>query len=186
VFSIIGLTSLLQKKNAIIKEKKENLNTLQVGITHFRASDSLSAAKIGVLSQSTDDLKRYNADILEQLETLDISVRKLKTAIKTSTVTEFNKHTVLRDSVVQINDSVVIRISSYKDDWLEFYHSFRNNQSDSLHIKVKSDIDNFIYWDREGFWPTRWLKRKNYYLVSKTNNPYVVIDSLKFIECSKK
>jgi len=186
VCSIIGLTSVLQKKNAIIKEKKENLNTLQVGVNHFKTSDSLNAARVGVLTQTTSDLKRYNADIIEQLKTLDISVRKLQTAIKTSSVTEFNKHIILKDSIIQVNDSVTIRESSYKDDWLTFYHSFRNSQSDSLHIKIKSEIDNYIYWDRKGFWAIRWLKKKDYYLVSKTMNPYTEIDSVKYVECSKK
>ena len=183
--TIAFLIMLLMIAGALIKNQRDtivmqkgNITTLQEGVETFKTKDSLNAARIGNLIQSKEEFKKFNSQLVEQLKTLDISVRKLQTAIKTSSVTEFNNITHVKDSSILVHDTVLINISKYKDDWINFYHRTRNAITDSLHIKVTPDQYHYIYWERKGFWPIRFLKKKKYYLVTKSNNPYTTVDSL--------
>ncbi len=183
---IAGMTTVIRKQRKLIHIKSDNLESLQVGVVKFKANDSLNAAIIGRLQQNNSDLNKYNSDLAKHFKSLNISVRKLQTAIKTNTVTKFHNITNVKDTTIRIRDTTQVTISVLEDPWISFYHAMISNETDSLYIAVKSNIYNFIYWDRKGFWPTRFLKRKKYYLVSKSDNPYLTIDSLQYVECSKK
>lgn len=185
VVVLLIMMQTISNQRTKIAIQDQNISILNDGMTTFKTRDSLHAARIGVLQSDIGDLKRYNSDLVEDIESMNLSLRKLKTAIKMSSVTEFNNYTNVKDSTIIKNDTTYIHISEYKDEWLTFYHSVKNNQTDSLHIKTEANFNQFVYWDREGFWPIRWLKRKKYYLVSKSKNPYVKIKSLQAIEVTR-
>ena len=185
---IFFLGALVIIAGAMIKDlrkkvvlQKNNISTLQEGMHKFKAKDSLNAVRIGNLIQTREEFKKYNSELVEQLDYLNLSVRKLQTAIKTSSVTEFNQITNVRDTSIVVHDTIKIHVSKYSDKWISFYHRIRNETTDSLHIKVTPNQFHYIFWERKGFWPIRFLKKKKYYLVTKTDNPYTQVDSLQLV-----
>ena len=179
-----GLMIIKQQKT--INRQKNNIEVLNTGLSHYKGKDSLMVAKIGQISTKISDLKRYNNDLVEDVKDMNIALRKLKTAIKVSTVTEFHSTINVKDSVTYIRDTIPVVISTYKDNWINFYHRLQANKTDSLKISCRADLTHAIYWDRKGFWPLRFLKKKKYYLVTKSKNPYLRVDSLKYVNLFNK
>lgn len=182
LFSSFFSSYIITRQNRTINIQKNNIEALKNGLVKFAVNDSINAYRVNQLILTVNEFKRENTELAENFKNLGLSVRKLKTAIKSSQITEFNKYTYVKDSLVTVNDTTYIQISSYKDDWLDYYHRWRNNKTDSIKIEMQSDLNHFIYWDRKGFWPIRFLKRKKFYLVSSSNNPYLSIDSIRMVE----
>ena len=172
-------TIINQKKK--IGRQKSNIETLNVGIEKYKALDGTNAARIGTLEQTIGDLKKYNGEVFDQMKNLGISLRKLETAVRTKTTVKFHDVTNIKDTTIFKKDTTFIHISSYKDKWIEFYHSIQNHKTDSLNIVVRNDMSHFLTWDRKGFWPIRFLKRKKYFLHTHSKSPYIDVDSIQAI-----
>jgi hypothetical protein len=70
---------------------------------------------------TNSELKRHYADLVKEAENLNLKVRRLQSAGRTATVTEFRVETKWRDSVVYRFDKIdTIRCILYDDPFVVF------------------------------------------------------------------
>ena len=183
---LVSLFISLRNANKTIAKQKNNIEVLNTGMKVYKTKDSINAVRIGIIESSVGDLKRHNDDLVSEVKNMNISLRKLQTAIKKSSITEFYHHEKVSDTLIFVRDTVPVQISSFKDEWIDFYHRTVNFKTDSIKIKVNDDSYYAVHWDRKGFWPIRFLKKKRYYLTTKSNNPYIFTESIKVIDVARR
>ena len=188
VLSALLVSSFISLRNAnkTIAKQKNNIEVLNTGMKVYKTKDSINAVRIGIIESSVGDLKRHNDDLVSEVKNMNISLRKLQTAIKKSSITEFYHHEKVSDTLIFVRDTVPVQISSFKDEWIDFYHRTVNFKTDSIKIKVNDDSYYAVHWDRKGFWQIRFLKKKRYYLTTKSNNPYIFTESIKVIDVARR
>jgi hypothetical protein len=107
--------------NAENKRLRGNFAAALSNAKYYRTKDSLSAASVEQLTLTNAELKRHYADLVREAEGLNLKVRRLQSASRTATVTEFKVETRWRDSVVYKFDTIdTIRCIRYDDPFVVF------------------------------------------------------------------
>jgi hypothetical protein len=102
VLSVVGVGSMyiighLRTENSRLSG---NQNALLSDIRFYQTKDSLSAASVERLQFTKSELERYNSDLVQTVEDLNIKVKRLQSVSQTATKTVYKVETVFKDSLI--------------------------------------------------------------------------------------
>lgn len=164
--------------NLTVERDKYRSNTeiLLQDVKTYQTKDSLNAIKVGNLELSLAEYKKYRADDLALIKTLQTKNRDLQrvTTAQMETINELRAN--VRDSIVYLpGDTVttVLRCIEYSDKWVDFDGCIINNTfsgkiitRDSLLITESVQYKRWL-----GFlWKTKRIKNREFDIVSKNPN----------------
>lgn len=168
---------------------RSNTEILLQDVKTYQTKDSLNAAKVGNLELSLAEYKKYRADDLALIKTLQTKNRDLERVTTTQMETINELRATVRDSVVYLpGDTVttVLRCIEYSDKWVDLDGCIINNTfsgkiitRDSLLIAETVQYKRFL-----GFlWKTKKIKNREIDVVSK--NPATKILGVEFVTIEK-
>lgn len=155
---------------------RSNTEILLQDVRTYQTKDSLNAAKVGNLELSLAEYKKYRADDLALIKTLQTKNRDLERVTTTQMETINELRATVRDSVVYLpGDTVttVLRCIEYSDKWVDLDGCIINNTfsgkiitRDSLLITESVQYKRWL-----GFlWKTKRIKNREFDIVSKNPN----------------
>jgi hypothetical protein len=135
-----------------------------------------------VLELKVGEIKQQYPEIKQQLKDMDIKLKNVETIQNVNTTTTNHVNTVLRDST--INDTIVARIASYKDKWLDFKLI---NINDSIRTTIISKDSLFIVLNkvRRNLWQWITAEPKTVRSTVKNYNPNSVVTYNRLIKIDK-
>lgn len=164
--------------NLTVERDKYRSNTeiLLQDVKTYQTKDSLNAIKVGNLELSLAEYKKYRADDLALIKTLQAKNRDLERVTTTQMETINELRATVRDSVVYLpGDTVttVLRCIEYSDKWVDFDGCIINNTfsgkiitRDSLLITETVQYKRFLNF----LWKTKRIKNREFDIVSKNPN----------------
>ena len=155
---------------------RSNTEILLQDVKTYQTKDSLNAIKVGNLELSLAEYKKYRADDLALIKTLQAKNRDLERVTTTQMETINELRATVRDSVVYLpGDTVttILRCIEYSDKWVDFDGCIINNTfsgkiitRDSLLITESVQYKRWL-----GFlWKTKRIKNREFDIVSKNPN----------------
>lgn len=184
---ISGMYSRIKKLEVERDKYRTDTETLLSDVKQYQTNDSLNAATVGVLELKLSEYKKYRADDLALIKTLETDKRKLQavTTAQTETINELRG--TVRDSIVYLPvDTVttVLRCVDIVQPWFELHgcatpagdFTGTHINRDSLLIAATVKYKRFL-----GFlWYTNKVKDRKIDVVSK--NPATKILGVEYIE----
>ena len=155
---------------------RTNTETLLQDVSRYQTTDSLNAAKVGVLKLKLSEFEKYRASDAELIKTLQTKNRELERVTTTQMETINELRATVRDSVVYLpGDTVttVLRCIEYSDKWVDFDGCIINNTfSGKIITRDSLLITETVQYKRWlGFlWKTKRIKNREFDIVSKNPN----------------
>lgn len=168
---------------------RSNTEILLQDVKTYQTKDSLNAIKVGNLELSLAEYKKYRADDLALIKTLQAKNRDLERVTTTQMETINELRATVRDSVVYLpGDTVttVLRCIEYSDKWVDFDGYIKNNTfSGKIITRDSLLITETVQYKRWlGFlWKTKRIKNREFDIVSK--NPHTKITGFEVITIEK-
>ena len=169
---------------------RSNTEILLQDVKTYQTKDSLNAIKVGNLELSLAEYKKYRADDLALIKTLQAKNRDLERVTTTQMETINELRATVRDSVVYLpGDTVttVLRCVDIVEPWFELHGcATPDGQFTGAHINRDSllIVETVQYKRWLGFlWKTKKIKNRQIDVVSK--NPHTKIMGVEYIEIEK-
>jgi hypothetical protein len=169
---------------------RSNTEILLQDVKTYQTKDSLNAAKVGNLELSLAEYKKYRADDLALIKTLQAKNRDLERVTTTQMETINELRATVRDSVVYLpGDTVttVLRCVDIVEPWFELHGcATPDGQFTGTHINRDSLLiaETVQYKRFLGFlWKTKKIKNREIDVVSK--NPATKILGVEFVTIEK-
>ena len=169
---------------------RSNTEILLQDVKTYQTKDSLNAAKVGNLELSLAEYKKYRADDLALIKTLQTKNRDLERVTTTQMETINELRATVRDSVVYLpGDTVttVLRCVDIVEPWFELHGcATPDGQFTGTHINRDSllIVETVQYKRWLGFlWKTKKIKNRQIDVVSK--NPATKILGVEFVTIEK-
>lgn len=169
---------------------RSNTETLLQDVRTYQTKDSLNAAKVGNLELKLSEYKKYRADDLALIKTLQTKNRDLERVTTTQMETINELRATVRDSVVYLpGDTVttVLRCVDIVEPYFELHGcATPDGQFTGTHINRDSLLiaETVQYKRWLGFlWKTNKIKNRQIDVVSK--NPATKILGVEFITIEK-
>lgn len=169
---------------------RSNTEILLQDVKTYQTKDSLNAIKVGNLELSLAEYKKYRADDLALIKTLQAKNRDLERVTTTQMETINELRATVRDSVVYLpGDTVttVLRCVDIVEPWFELHGcATPDGQFTGTHINRDSllIVETVQYKRWLGFlWKTNKIKNRQIDVVSK--NPATKILGVEFITIEK-
>lgn len=169
---------------------RSNTEILLQDVKTYQTKDSLNAIKVGNLELSLAEYKKYRADDLALIKTLQTKNRDLERVTTTQMETINELRATVRDSVVYLpGDTVttVLRCVDIVEPWVELHGcATPDGQFTGAHINRDSllIVETVQYKRFWGFlWKTRKIKNREIDVVSK--NPATRILGVEFVTIEK-
>ena len=169
---------------------RTNTETLLQDVSVYQTTDSLNAAKVGVLELKLSEFEKYRASDAELIKTLQTKNRELEavTTAQMETITKLRG--TVRDSIVYLpgdTTTIVLKCVDISDPWFslkgcttpdgEFTGTFVNR--DSILVAATVQYKRFL-----GFlWKTKKIKNREIDVISR--NPHTKIMGVEYIEIEK-
>ena len=169
---------------------RSNTETLLQDVKTYQTKDSLNAIKVGNLELSLAEYKKYRADDLALIKTLQTKNRDLERVTATQMETINELRATVRDSVVYLpGDTVttVLRCVDIVEPYFELHGcATPDGQFTGTHINRDSllIVETVQYKRWLGFlWKTKKIKNRQIDVVSK--NPATKILGVEFVTIEK-
>lgn len=169
---------------------RSNTEILLQDVKTYQTKDSLNAIKVGNLELSLAEYKKYRADDLALIKTLQAKNRDLERVTTTQMETINELRATVRDSVVYLpGDTVttVLRCVDIVEPWFELHGcATPDGQFTGTHINrdsllIAETVQYKRFW---GFlWKTKKIKNREIDVVSK--NPATKILGVEFVTIEK-
>lgn len=169
---------------------RSNTEILLQDVKTYQTKDSLNAIKVGNLELSLAEYKKYRADDLALIKTLQTKNRDLERVTTTQMETINELRATVRDSVVYLpGDTVttVLRCVDIVEPWFELHGcATPDGQFTGTHINrdsllIAETVQYKRFW---GFlWKTKKIKNREIDVVSK--NPATKILGVEFVTIEK-
>ena len=178
--------------NLTVERDKYRSNTeiLLQDVKTYQTKDSLNAIKVGNLELSLAEYKKYRADDLALIKTLQAKNRDLERVTTTQMETINELRATVRDSVVYLpGDTVttILRCVDIVEPWFELHGcATPDGQFTGTHINRDSllIVETVQYKRFWGFlWKTKKIKNREIDVVSK--NPATKILGVEFVTIEK-
>lgn len=194
---ILAVAAALWVQHAKIKRLTEerdryrsNTEILLQDVKTYQTKDSLNAIKVGNLELSLAEYKKYRADDLALIKTLQAKNRDLERITTTQMETINELRATVRDSVVYLpGDTVttILRCVDIVEPWFELHGcATPDGQFTGTHINrdsllIAETVQYKRFW---GFlWKTKKIKNREIDVVSK--NPSTRILGVEFVTIEK-
>lgn len=169
---------------------RSNTEILLQDVKTYQTKDSLNAIKVGNLELTLAEYKKYRADDLALIKTLQTKNRDLERVTTTQMETINELRATVRDSVVYLpGDTVttVLRCVDIVEPWFELHGcATPDGQFTGTHINRDSllIVETVQYKRWLGFlWKTKKIKNRQIDVVSK--NPATKILGVEFVTIEK-
>lgn len=169
---------------------RSNTEMLLQDVKTYQTKDSLNAIKVGNLELSLSEYKKYRADDLVLIKTLQTKNRDLRRITTTQLETINELRGTVRDSIVYLpGDTVttVLRCVDIVEPWFELHGCAKpDGQFTGTHINRDSLLiaETVQYKRWLGFlWKTKKIKNREIDVVSK--NPATHILGVEFVTIEK-
>jgi hypothetical protein len=169
---------------------RSNTEILLQDVKTYQTKDSLNAIKVGNLELSLAEYKKYRADDLALIKTLQAKNRDLERVTTTQMETINELRATVRDSVVYLpGDTVttILRCVDIVEPWFELHGcATPDGQFTGTHINRDSllIVETVQYKRFWGFlWKTKKIKNREIDVVSK--NPATKILGVEFVTIEK-
>lgn len=169
---------------------RSNTEILLQDVKTYQTKDSLNAIKVGNLELSLAEYKKYRADDLALIKTLQAKNRDLERITTTQMETINELRATVRDSVVYLpGDTVttILRCVDIVEPWFELHGcATPDGQFTGTHINRDSllIVETVQYKRFWGFlWKTKKIKNREIDVVSK--NPATKILGVEFVTIEK-
>lgn len=169
---------------------RSNTEILLQDVKTYQTKDSLNAIKVGNLELTLAEYKKYRADDLALIKTLQAKNRDLERVTTTQMETINELRATVRDSVVYLpGDTVttVLRCVDIVEPWFELHGcATPDGQFTGTHINRDSllIVETVQYKRFWGFlWKTKKIKNREIDVVSK--NPATKILGVEFVTIEK-
>lgn len=113
---------------------RSNTETLLQDVREYKTKDSLNAAKVGNLELSLSEYKKYRADDLALIKTLQTKNRDLQAVTTAQSQTIIKLRGSVRDSIVY-RDNVIIdtlQCLDITDKWFDLHGCYRSRKGSHL------------------------------------------------------
>jgi hypothetical protein len=194
---ILAVAAALWVQHAKIKrltderdKYRSNTEILLQDVKTYQTKDSLNAIKVGNLELSLAEYKKYRADDLALIKTLQAKNRDLERVTTTQMETINELRATVRDSIVYLpGDTVttVLRCVDIVEPWFELHGcATPDGQFTGTHINRDSllIVETVQYKRWLGFlWKTKKIKNRQIDVVSK--NPATKILGVEFVTIEK-
>jgi hypothetical protein len=187
IILVIGLIASLRAVGYLRDENRRlesNQNALMSDVEHYRTKDSLSVASVERLQLTKSELERYNSNLAQTVEDLNIKLKRLQSVSQTATKTVYNIETAFKDSlIVRYKDTVTIdtvRCVNYRDSYLTFVACEQNDTLNTF-IESRDTLITVVHRVPKRFWFIRYgTKAIRQEVISK--NPHSNITYTEYIE----
>lgn len=168
---------------------KRNNAVLLNDVKHYRALDSLNAAKVGVLELSIQDYERFMKEDADLINKLKRKNEELQNFSKIQAETIIKIRAQVKDSLIYIPGDTAyqsIPCVSFRDSWTNIEACVYN---DTLigDIQIRDSLilyETIIYKRFLGvLWKTKKIKERSFNIVSK--NPYTEIKGVEVVSIRK-
>lgn len=168
---------------------RSNTEILLQDVKTYQTKDSLNAIKVGNLELSLAEYKKYRADDLALIKTLQAKNRDLERVTTTQMETINELRATVRDSVVYLpgDTTTVLRCVDIVEPWFELHGcATPDGQFTGTHINrdsllIAETVQYKRFW---GFlWKTKKIKNREIDVVSK--NPATKILGVEFVTIEK-
>lgn len=177
------------KKNrqlrADIERYASNTSILMQDVERYRTSDSLNAAKVGVLSLKLSEMEDLRAEDIKTIESLKIKKKELEQITTMQMQTIANIKGEVRDSIVY-RDKIIrdtVKALNVSDEWIDLHGVIYDDGvfDGTLEVRDSLTIVETVQHKRFlGFlWRTKRIKSREIDVVNK--NPYSHIVGLESI-----
>lgn len=164
---------------------KQNANILLHSVERYRTSDSLNAARVGVLSLELEEMQQFRAKDLQTIQSLQLKTRDLEQIISIQTQTLANVKGQFKDSIIYRDRYIkdTIRALTVSDEWIDLRGVVYNNGLFDGTLEVRDSltvVETVRYKRFLGFlWKTKRVKHRAVDVVNKC--PYTQITGLESI-----
>ena len=173
----------LKKSRSEARRYQNNYEVVTQGLNEFIVMDSLQAIRVKQLELSKQELRDYyEGKLLATLKEMDIRLRKMESYSTTAIQTTNNINTLFRDSLVR--DTIKIEKLTYRSKWFDIDVT-KEGKNALIKAVSRDSITQVVSWDREGFWPIRFMKQKTYMQTVLSSNPNSIITYNRYIVPTK-
>jgi len=137
---------------------RENFNAAMSDVRFYRTKDSLSAASVQQITLKHSELQKHYDDLVQDAASQNLKLRRIESASRTATVTEYKIETRWRDTVIYRPGRIdTIRCINYNDAFLRFHlcdepsnqstsvESIDHHRLASAHIEIIDTLVQFIH-----------------------------------------
>lgn len=164
---------------------KQNTTVLMQDIEQYRTSDSLNAAKVGVLLLKLSEMEDLRAEDIKTIESLKIKKRELEQITTMQMQTIANIKGQVRDSIV-FKDRIVqdtLWILDVADEWIDLHGVISKDGAFDGTLEVRDSLTVVETVQHKRFlgflWKTKKVKSREIDVVNK--NPYSHIVGLESV-----
>lgn len=168
-------TTLESNQAALLLERDFALSESQ----KYKVRDSLSAAKVTALELSVAQYKKYRAEDLKLISSLNIKKSELEKVINSQTETISSLKTELRDTtIISEHGADTLKSFEYMSEWIDV-NGIVNLSKDEVELDIANRealtvVETVQYKRFLGFlWKTKQIKNREVDIVSK--NPHTKI-----------
>jgi len=86
-----------------------NQTALMEDVTRYKTADSLNVLSVQKLTLTNGEFKKYNTDLMQTVDKLNLKVKRLESATTTGTVTTTVINGIVRDSIIFRDKDKLIR-----------------------------------------------------------------------------
>lgn len=161
---------------ADVERYASNTSILMQGVERYRTSDSLNAAKVGVLSLKLSEMEDLRAEDIKTIETLKIKKRELEQITTMQMQTIANIKGQVRDSIVFVDRIVkdTLQALDVSDEWIDLHGVIYKDGAFDGTLEVRDSLTLVETVQRKRFlgflWKTKKIKSREIDVVNK--NPY--------------
>lgn len=175
---VIGAVALLYSDRQSLAEDNDRLHNNQFELlkqaTVYKTESAKNALTVKQLQLTLEEVKAYNNDLEAQVKDLGIQLKRVQSAQTTSTATTVKVETVLRDSIIFINnvrDSV--NYIAWSDPWVQVDGTINRGMCNMCIYSVDT-LDQIVHREPKKFlffkWGTKAIRQE---IVSR--NPHTRI-----------
>jgi len=184
IFTVAILAMKLTRAQSERDRYHNNYEVLNTGLEQIIIADSLRGVKIRQLELDKEELREYyDGELMKTLKDMDIRLRKMEGFSTVATETENNINTFFRDTVIR--DTVRIEKLEYRSRWFDI-DIIKQGQEANIRAFSRDSLIQVVYWDRKGFWPLKWTKKKEYFQNIISANPDSRITYSRYIVPERK
>lgn len=190
IFALLVGWCIIQHKEIVHLQQeahryKQNTSILMQDVERYRTSDSLNAAKVGVLSLKLSEMEDLRAEDIKTIESLKIKKKELEQITTMQMQTIANIKGEVRDSIVY-RDKIIrdtVKALDVADEWIDLHGVIYDDGvfDGTLEVRDSLTIVETVQHKRFlGFlWRTKRIKSREVDVVNK--NPYSQIVGLESI-----
>lgn len=168
-----------------VNRYKANTTALMQDIEQYRTSDSLNAAKVGVLSLKLSEMEDLRAEDIKTIESLKIKKRELEQVTTMQMQTIANIKGEVRDTIIYVNNIMqdTLWTLDVSDEWIDLHGVIGKEGAFDGTLEVRDSLTVVETVQHKRFlgflWKTKKVKSREIDVVNK--NPYSHIVGLESV-----